>query len=163
MNKISSLLVEVKFSEPFLQIKYVKLERRDALWMRETVNLSITKPKRSLVFDVSDSENETILIILELNNEESSLVYCSKDTMQEKEDDEMKQQLDTLKNLFGGENELSITESSIEETDAVFNNFGKGLSTMFSLGHTNQPQPQPEIKILNKNEKSQLTWEIKKK
>jgi hypothetical protein len=162
MNKLTGKnnLIELKLDSKFSQIKLLKLEKINGIFTRETFQFSFTKTKESLVIDVENSENEIVLIILEIDTKESDLIFDSENNGSNKEDLEMKQQLDTLKNLFGGETELSLTDSTVEETNNVFDNFGKGFSSLFSMAPQLQVQPHLE---LNKNENSKMTWNFKKK
>jgi len=164
---LSETRIILSLSE-FTQIKLLKLEKLNGNFTREILEISFTNAKNDVVIDVDNSSNEIIIVVLELNHSDSELIYYNKiqdDPKIEQEDPEMQAQLDTLKNLFGGENQLSLTDSSIDETNNVFNNFGKGLSSMFSMAPTPPTTPplQPVNLELNKNENSKLSWKIKKK
>jgi hypothetical protein len=158
---VTDTLVKVQLT-PFTQIKFLKLEKINGVFTRETLNFSFSSPQTSVIVTVNSSSNEILIIVLELNLENSELVYYNQDQEIQQEDPEIKEQLENIKNLFGGENVLSLNESTIDETNNVFNNFGKGLSSMFSMG-TAAPQVLPPKEIEIKNENSKMLWKITKK
>ena len=151
MSLITLNETSVELSLSFKQIKLIKLEKIKERFTQETIHLASSKVQNRLVLKVESAENEIIIIVLEINEKVSDLVFTN-----DVGDIEVKQQLNTLKTLFGGESELTLTESSLEETNDVFNNFGKGLSALMSI---NPKTIQPIA--LKKNEK--LSWQINKR
>jgi hypothetical protein len=170
LTKITNKDNLLKLTLQFTHVKLIKLERHENNWIKETIEQIFSKSKEILILQVDDFENQIIIIILELNKQPSNLVFCNQNKQSntelvdidvdvdiDVEDQEMKDQLNGIKNLFGGEMDLS--SSSIEETNDVFNNFGKGLSSLFSI----QPQIQQPNLISLKNENNKISFNIKKK
>ena len=158
---VTETLVKVQVRE-FTQIKFLKLEKVNGIFTQETFNYSFSTPQTSVVITVDNSSNEILIVLLELNLAKSELVYYNGQE-ENTENTEIKDQLENVKNMFGGENVLSLNESTVEETNNIFNNFGKGLSSMFSMGPTPQNGIISPKDIEIKNENSKLSWKIKKK
>jgi len=136
-NIINKELLEFRLNESFNHIKYIKLENLK----RENVEIKFTLLKESIIVNVNDSENEIIILILELNNKICEINLSNKNK-------ELISEMENIKNMFGS-TEINIDNTSIDETNKVFENFGKG--GMFN-----------KLKVIqNKNEL--LSYSIRKK
>lgn len=183
--KINETLLKLKLDLEFTNINLIILEKKENNCIRESIQTTFNKLKKFIILNVTDTDNEIIVIILKLNNQESNLVYFNKQstvkslkqnpTPSVQEEFEIKEQLDGIKNLFGGsEMQLSLNEKgSVEEANSVFENFGKGLSSLFSINPEpiNKPLPTTLLTttLLNdkvpliKNENTKISFNIKKK
>jgi hypothetical protein len=188
LTLINNNIFELKLQSDFSHIRFIKVERNDESLSRETMEFSFTKPKSNIIINTENVLNELIIIILEINNKSSELIYSYKNsnTLQltqanneqptqpnneqptqsnDEQQPEEIPQLQMIANMFGTQ-ELDLKESNIEQTNKVFENFGKGFSQMFS---SNPPEPQIQVPVrvnapsLVKNESQNISLNIKKK
>jgi hypothetical protein len=108
-------------------VKSIKLKIFEELnFVGECIYLTFSSEQNQIPIRVNNSNNNIFIEIIEINGEETN--YGIFKNVVEKIDT-----LDNIKNLFG-QQEISLKDSTVEETNKVFNNFGKGLNTLFGSG-----------------------------
>lgn len=200
INNIDNATFELKLQSFFSHILFIKIEKsyQDSQFSRESFEFSFTKSKKSIIISAPESfknSDELIIIILEIDHKPSELVFSHKISRDQTNDDAVVQLIDQLEpveeqeqqqevipqlkmitSLFGTQ-DLEFNESNINQSNEVFENFGKGFLKLFSQTPTIQiPQTQPVQQIQPnqlfksplqtiqvKNELQNITFNIKKK
>jgi len=143
---LNETLIELKFQESIFNIKLRVFNKNTSLEINITSESNII----FLPIKVSDTNDEIIIDVLEINNKNviKKLIIKNK---QENADENV---LSNIKNIFGNI-ETSVYE--VENVEKVFNNFGNGLSSML------QNTPNTNTQLQQKENENNLNWNIKKK
>lgn len=94
----------------------------------ECIYLTFSSEQNKIPIRVKNANGNIFIEITEINEQKKN--YGIFKTVNNTNEVETIQTLDNIKNLFG-QQEISLKDSTVEETNQVFNNFGKGLSTLF--------------------------------
>lgn len=103
--------IKIKIFEEFIQVG-------------ESVYLTFSSEQTQIPLKVKNANGNIFIEITEINDQEENYGIFKINQV------ETIETLDNIKNLFG-QQEISLTDSTVEETNKVFDNFGKGLSTLF--------------------------------
>lgn len=146
---LNETLIELKFQESIFNIKLRVFNKNTSLEINITSESNII----FLPIKVSDTNDEIIIDVLEINNKNviKKLIIKNK---QENVDENDLDVLSNIKNIFGN---IETSVSEVENVENVFNNFGNGLSSM--LQNTSNTNAQ----LQQKENENNLNWNIKKK
>ena len=174
LTLINNNIFELKLQFEFSHIHFIKVEKSGGNLSRETMEFSFTKPKSNIIINTESVLSELIIIILEIENRSSELIYSYNElnatqelnTTQQRQKEEEIPQLQMIANMFGTQ-EFDLKESNMEETNKIFDNFGRGFSKMFSSNKPLDQQIQIPVRVkvqsLVKNELQNISLNFKKK
>jgi hypothetical protein len=157
-NHLASLISK----EPLNHIKFIKLEIINSNeCIRETVELSFSRPKNTLLIDFIDFSNQLMIIILEQNRIPSDIVITNNEERQERHNDTHKMPKTQTPE------EENFTEK-FSETVGIFKNLfkcNKNDNEKMEQNGQNDQSEQRQLKIENNSKlhDSTLTWKIRKK
>ena len=140
---ISDNILELNLTFPVKSIKLKIFEEFNLVG--ECIYLTFSSEQNKLPIRVRNANGNIFIEITEINElKENYGIF--KLSQVEKIDT-----LDNIKNLFG-QQEISLTNSTVEDTNQVFDNFGKGLSTFFGSKENVQNLILNKNVPINKNE-----------
>ena len=123
---ISDNVLELNLTKGVKSIKLKIFEEFNLVG--ECIYLTFSSEQNKIPIRVKNANGNIFIEITEINEQEEN--YGIFKTVNNTNEVETIETLDNIKNLFGQE-EISLKDSTVEETNQVFNNFGKGLSTLF--------------------------------
>jgi hypothetical protein len=118
------LEINLKFSVKSIKLKIFEEFNK----VSECIYLTFSSEQTQIPIRVKNANGNIFIEITEINNQQEN--YGIFKMVNNTNEVEKIETLDNIKNLFG-QQEISLTNSTVEETNQVFNNFGKGLSTLF--------------------------------
>ena len=123
---ISDNVLELNLTKGVKSIKLKIFEEFNLVG--ECIYLTFSSEQNKIPIRVKNANGNIFIEITEINEQEEN--YGIFKTVNNTNEVEKIETLDNIKNLFG-QQEISLKDSTVEETNQVFNNFGKGLSTLF--------------------------------
>lgn len=126
VSVINNNILELNLTKAVKSIKLKIFEEFNPVG--EYIYLTFSSEQNKLPIRVKNANRNIFIEITEINDQEEN--YGIFKTVNNTNEVETIETLDNIKNLFG-QQEISLTDSTVEETNKVFDNFGKGLSTLF--------------------------------
>lgn len=120
---INNNIIQLKLNQLVKSIKLKIFEEFNLVG--ESIYLKFSSEQNIIPIRVNNANGNIFIEIIEINELKENCGIFKINQVEKIET------LDNIKNLFG-QQEISLTNSTIEETNQVFDNFGKGLITLFS-------------------------------
>lgn len=136
---ISDNILELNLTKAVKSIKLKIFEELNLVG--NCIDLTFSSEQNVVPIRINNANGNIFIEIIEINGKDENFgIFKLK---QSETNIEKIDTLDNITKLFG-QQEISLTDSTIEDTNKVFDNFGKGLSTLFGTKKLNENVNQIE-------------------